>query len=136
MNLDHHQVDIIDHHFDQKHEDVERDDDPEEPHHETDEILPAPVKLQKENSYNIDRKGLEELRQKLNQNLSDEKFFKAHALAKQMVELDQDMHLMEEGVEYHMKMFPFLTREEVSNSLFDVFTFVVMEEWIQTKNLQ
>jgi len=139
MNLDHqHQVDIVDH-FDLKHEiekDVERDDDPEEPHHEIDEIPPPPVKLQKENSYIVDRKSLEELREKLSQNLSDDKFFKAYTLAKEMVENDQDMHLMEEGVEYHMKMFPFLSREEVSNSLFDVFTFVVMEDWIRTKNLQ
>jgi len=66
--------------------------------------------------------------------LGVDKFFKAYKLAKEMVENDTDIHLMEEGIEYHVKVFYFLTKEEVSKHLFDVFTYVVAEDWIQTKS--
>jgi len=144
MNLDvehnHHQNDIDHHHHHnlkyETEKDVDRDDDPD---HENEEELmmipPVPLQIKKENSqYNADNQGLRELGEILTNALGVDKFFKAYKLAKEMVENDTDIHLMEEGIEYHVKVFYFLTKEEVSKHLFDVFTYVVAEDWIQTKS--
>jgi len=100
-------------------------------------IEPVPLRMKKENSqYNADNQGLQELREILMNALKEDKFSKAYKLAKEMVQNDQDIHLMEEGIEYHVKVFNFLTKEEVSKHLFDVFTYVVAEDWLYTKNIK
>jgi len=118
---------------------IEKDTDRDDDHENDDEITiePVPLQMKKENSqYNADNQGLQELREILMTALQEEKFSKAYKLAKEMVQNDQDIHLMEEGIEYHVKVFNFLTKEEVTKHLFDVFTYVVAEDWLHTKNIR